>query len=154
MARVSNFVQVRADGKQVPAGMTVAEMLAQGWAPSKVVALRWEDDGAPVEAAAPHGIHGIVVPGAAFVASILDEDGSGTNSQLQVLSPDGAVQGRLPNRLTVSGSEVVGHYSWFEPAMEPGTDRFGVVFQAQDGASYRCDVDASEPRLLRAVPVR
>lgn len=154
MARVSNFVQVRADGKHIPAGMAVAEMLALGWSPSKVIALRWADDGTPIEAAAPQGIHGIVVPGAAFVAAIFDEDASGTNSQLQVLLPDGTVLGRLPNRLTVSGSEVVGHYAWFEPAMEPGTDRFGVVFQAQEGGSYRCDVDASGPQLLGMVPVR
>ena len=138
----------------MPAGMTVTEMVALGWSPSKVVALRWEADGAPVEAAVPHGIHGMVVPGAAFVAAILDEDGTGTDNQLRVLSPDGAVRGTLPNRLTVSGTDVVGHYAWFEPAMEPGTDRFGVVFQAQDGGSYRCDVDANGPRLLGVVPIR
>lgn len=153
MANVSGFVQVRADGKQVPAGMTVQEMLALGWSSSKVVALRWHHDVAPVEVARPQGIHGIVVPGADFVAAICDEEGFDAGGQLQVLSSDGAVRGRLPNRLTVSGFEVRGQYVWFEPAMRPESGRFGVIFQSHDGVSFRCDVDASTPKLLHVVRV-
>jgi hypothetical protein len=148
MAQISNFIQVRADGKVVPAGMTVKEMLAKGWLPAKVVALRWSCREAPIQFMAPHGAHGILVPGGDFVAAIVDEDENGINSLLTILSADGFIYGQLQNRLVVSGSNVDGHFVWFEPAMAPGQDRFGAVFQTDIAGLYRCDIDARELSIL------
>lgn len=154
MAQVSDFVQVRADGNVVPASMTVKEMLALGWGPCKVIALRWIHDGKAVEVAAPHGVHGIVVPGGNFVAAILNEDESGAISLLTVLWPDGSVHGKLENRLRHAGLEVDGRYGWFESAMTLSTDTFGAVFQAADEGTFRCDIDARALRLSGAARIR
>jgi hypothetical protein len=154
MQRVADFEQVRADGNVIPAAMTVREMLARGWGPAKVIALRWTHDGNPVEYAAPNGAHGIVVPGANFVAAILDNDLSGANTRLAILSPNGAMHGTLENSLPLTGIEAEGRYGWFEPAMTPGADTFGVVFQAGAAGEFRCDVDARDLRVLTVAQVR
>jgi hypothetical protein len=154
MMQVSKFEQVRADGNVIPAEMTVTEMLARGWGPSKVVALRWLHDGKAVECAAPNGVHGIAVPGGNFVAAIVDEDTSGADTQLVVLSPDGSKRGALDNSLRVAGGGVDGRYAWFEPAMSPGTNKFGAVFQAGSAGEFRCDIDAGDMRVLSVTRIR
>lgn len=154
MAQVSNFEQIRADGNVVPAAMTVTEMLARGWGPSKAIALRWFRNGDAVEYAAPNGIHGIAVPGGDFVAAILEEDSSGTNSWLTILSPDGSIRGKLENNLKHAGVDTDGRFVWFEPAMEPGVNKFGVVFQTAAQGEFRCDIDARELRVLTVARIR
>lgn len=153
MAQVSNFVQVRADGKCVPSSMTVKEMLDLGWTPSKVIALRWVCGGMEVEVAAPHGIHGIVVEGANFVAAIRDEPETNAECQLIIFLPDGNLHAELENRLSVSGREYNGNFSWFEQAMTSHIDIFGVVFQSDNQEEFRCDVDARGPRVLNVFRV-
>jgi hypothetical protein len=156
MMQVSNFEQVRADGNVIPAEMTVREMLALGWGPAKVVALRWSHDGKAVECAAPNGVHGIAVPGGNFVAGIVDEDASGAKTQLVVFSPDGSKRGALDNRLRVlgTGAEVNGRFGWFEPAMSPEADKFGAIFQAGAEGDFRCDIDAGDLRILAVTRIR
>jgi hypothetical protein len=149
MESITNFVKVRADGKLVPGGMKVAEMLALGWGPCEVIGLRWTHANANVEFAAPYGTHGIVVPGAQFVATVHDEDSTGTRSHLLILSAHGAVHSKLHNRITASGVNASGKYAWFETPAQPGPHVFAIVFQADDGSSFVCDIDASGPRLLR-----
>lgn len=152
MEQISNFVGMRADGKEVPSGMTATEMLALGWSPSKVLAVRWLHAGVPVEFAHADGVHAMVVSGGNFVAAIVSDD---MNSRLIVLSADGSVHGELSNRLTVSGQVIEGYYGWFEPAMSPGKDKFGSIFQTEAGSSgIRCDIDASAPEVVAATPVR
>lgn len=154
MKKISEFVQVRADGQLVPANMAVNEMLSLGWMPSKVIGLRWKHDDAVVEFASQQGVHGVVVPGENFVAAILEGSESGTASRLVVLSADGSMHGSLESQLPVSEAGLEGHYSWFEPAMEPETDKFGVVFQEKGGGSFRCDIDARKPGLSKIIPIR
>lgn len=154
MQQVSNFEQVRADGNVIPAAMTVSEMLARGWGPAKVVALRWSHAGKAVEYAAPCGAHGIAVPGGNFVAAIVDADASGTNTQLVVFSPDGSKRGVMGNRLRIAGVDTGGRYGWFEPAMGAGTDKFGVVFQASSEGEFRCDIDARDLQVLAVARIR
>lgn len=144
MPQVLNFEQLRADGNVIPAAMTVTEMLALGWGPSKVVALRWSHEGRAVEYAAPNGAYGIAVPGGQFVAAILDEDPSGTASRLVIFSADGTECGALENSLSLNGIRTAGRYVWFEAAMTPGADTFGVVFQTATEGEFRCDVEARD----------
>jgi hypothetical protein len=134
--------------------MTVKEMLDLGWTPSKVIALRWVCDGAEVEVAAPHGIHGIVVEGANFVAAIRDEPETNAECRLVIFLPDGNMHAVLENRLSVSGREYNGNFSWFEQAMTPPIDTFGAIFQSDRQEELRCDVDASGARVLNVTRVR
>ena len=154
MKKISNFVQVRADGKLVPASMTVNEMLSLGWTPSKVTGLRWRNDSTVVGFEWPQGVHAVVVPGENFVAAILDGNESDADSRLVVLSTDGSVHGNVESCLSASGVDLEGHYSWFEPAMEPEIDKFGAVFQDKGGSLFRCDIDARQAMLLKILPIR
>jgi hypothetical protein len=146
---ISNFLQVRSDGKLVPAGMKVEEMLARGWVPSRVIALKWTYQGRPVEFSAPDGVHGILVQGGNFVAAIVDDDDTGQNSHLLVLSASGSVHGRLTNEVSVAGQTVQGRFCWFEPPMAPGADTLGAIFQGGAERTYRCDVDARRIEITR-----
>ena len=154
MTQISNFVQVRTDGKHVPAGMTTAEMLALGWTPSKVLALQWNAEGRAINAAGPYGIHGIVVAGGNFVAAIVDAEASATNTQLEIRSPDGSVHACLENSVAALGREFKGCFQWFEPAVHPGIDKFDAVFQTEAEGAFRCEIDALEARVLSVVRTR
>lgn len=154
MEKVSYFVQVRSDGNLVPDKMNVTEMLSRGWGPSKVIALKWEHNGQAIEYNTINSIHGIVVPGSNYVAAIVQSDVSGTRSQLIILSPDGALHGDFQNSLKNVGEDIDGCFSWFEPAIKPSADRFGIIFQAVNGNEFRCDINAQDLRVITAVRVR
>lgn len=154
MNQIVDFVQVRADGRPVPSTMTVRDMLALGWEPSKVVALRWNHDNREVEFEGADGVHGIVVPGANFVAALVGGDEATASGRLIIISPDGSIHGEIGSPTSISGRDVRGAFGWFEPAMTPRTNTFGTVFQTDEQAAFRCDIDANEPALIRAIKVQ
>ncbi|WP_139206013.1 hypothetical protein [Luteibacter sp. 329MFSha] len=144
--KISNFVEIRADGNVVPSTMTVEEMLGLGWSPSKVIALEWTYNGAAVNVAAPLGVLGVVVQGGNFVATI-PSDGMGRR-QIVIVSPDGDVYGRIEPTIWIKSVEVHGAFGWFEPARNPGEDLFGVVFQSTSGQEFLCGVSALSLRIV------
>lgn len=154
MNQIADFVQVRADGKLVPSTLTIKEMLARGWQPSKVVALKWNGGGREVEVQAPSGIHGIVVPGANFVAALYGGDEINPRGRLIILSSDGSMHGEIDNFVSISGKGFCGTFGWFEPAMAPHVDMFGVVFQTDEQVALRCDVDASTSSFVKVIKVQ
>lgn len=152
--KISNFVQSRADGKLIPAGMTVKSMLELGWGSSKVVALRWMCGPRQVEFAPGPAVHATVVPGEDFIATLVYAGGDGDVPHLTILNPDGSVHGTLANSLKVAETAVAGGFCWFEPAMTPAANVFGAVFQTSSGDDLRCDIDASSLQVLRVVRTR
>lgn len=154
MNQIVDFVQVRADGKLVPSTLTVRDMLALGWEPSKMVALRWNHGNREVEIEASDGVHGIVVPGANFVAALVGGDETNASGRLVIISPDGSTHGEIGSPASISGRDVRGAFGWFEPAMTPRMNTFGAVFQTDEQAAFRCDIDATEPALISAIKVQ
>lgn len=154
MVQITDFAQIRSDGNRVPSGMTVDEMLSLGWGPSRIFAFTWKANGRDMRREGPYGLHGIVVPGANFIAAIVDQDESGMTRQLEILAPDRSIVGSLENRLVTSGREYTGCFQWFEPAMHSHIDRFGAVFQSNEGGSFRCDIDAAGPGISAVIPIR
>ncbi|MCA3696515.1 hypothetical protein [Aquidulcibacter sp.] len=153
MNHIVNFVQVSADGKLIPASMTVRDMLALGWEPSKVVALRWTHDGQQVDVEIPRGIHGVVVPGENFVAALCGADELNLDGEVTIFAPDGSMHGKIGGPIAVSGHIFHGTFGWFEPAMDPKANTFGAVFQTDQQTTVRCDIDASALALTNAIEV-
>lgn len=151
---ISNFVQVRVDGKLIPQGMTVKIMLELGWQPAKVVALRWDWGSQQIEFAPPRPLHATVVRGQTFVAAIMEGELASQAGRLVVVNPDGSIHGSLDNRLDVAGQTSAGQFGWFEPAMTAGANIFGAVFQTSAGDDLRCDIDANEVKVLRTALIR
>lgn len=143
MTQISNFSEVRADGRTIPSTMTVNDMLAAGWESSKVIMLKWTQEEEPVEIYGKYGVHGIVVPGGNFVAAIYEEGETDKFTKLAILLPDGSIHGELKNSITISTRKIYGCYKWFEPATNPRTNTFGVVFQTENDGDFICDVDAN-----------
>jgi hypothetical protein len=154
MMHISNFVEQRADGKSIPTGMDAQGMLDLGWAPSKVIALRWTLGARQIEFPAPHGVLGAVVPGRQFIVVMVRNDDSDQVRRLTVLNADGSVHGRLDNQLHVGDATVDGRFGWFEPAMTPAPNTFGAVFQTNAGDDLRCDIDAAALSVLRIARTR
>lgn len=154
MNNIVNFVQVRADGKLIPASMAVREMLALGWEPSKVVALRWTHDGQQIDVKSPSGIHGVVVPGENFVAALCGQDELNLDGEVTIFAPDGSMHGKIGLPIAVSGHIFRGTFSWFEPAMAPRVNAFGAVFQTDQQTTLRCDIDASALALTNVIEVQ
>jgi hypothetical protein len=50
---ISNFQKIRRDGKLIPEGMTGEQMTLSGWEPDKVLWLRWDWHGHPIQLAKP-----------------------------------------------------------------------------------------------------
>lgn len=154
MLKIANFEQLRADGNVIPVGMTVREMLARGWGPSKVIELRWSYEDRMIEYAAPKGVLAIPVRGGNFVAAIVDQDSSGVNTRLVVFLPDGSRHGVLENRVRTTVGDLNGMYGWFEDPLNAGDDKFGVVFQTEMAGDFRCDIDARDLRVLAVERLR
>jgi len=154
MSQITEFMRVRADGNLVPSEMPVEAMLARGWGPCSVIALKWTFDGKEVEVNAPKGIHAIVVPGGNYVAALHNDDKSNPTNNLLVLGKDGSVHGKVESGIWESGQYYSGTFDWFEPAIIPAADTFGVVLQTNDQRAFRCDVDACTASLIRAAAVR
>lgn len=153
MTQITDFVQLRGDGKVVPSSMSVQEMLAQGWGPATVVGLRWMNGAKLVEIRSESGVHGIAVPGGDFVAAIF------AGEQLKILNNDGAIVGQIPNLLRLPGGIEVGAFGWFEPAMTPADssvvcrNRFGAAFLSALG-TFRCDIDAQSMAVVAISQMR
>jgi hypothetical protein len=107
---ISNFVQVRADGKLIPPTLAVREMLALGWEPSKVVALRWTHNGQQIKVELSGGIHGVVVPGENFVAALCGENELSLDGEVTIFAPDGSIHGKIGGPIAVSGHDVRGTF--------------------------------------------
>lgn len=154
MSQVSDFAQVRADGKTIPSSMSVKDMLALGWEPAKVTELKWHYNGDEIEISTPNGIHGIVVNGGNYIAALYGGEDVNLSNRLIILSPDGSIHGTIENCINDSGHSYRGAYRWFEEAMILSTDTFGVIFQTDEQTAFRCDVDARAASLISAVKVR
>ena len=147
MPQISNFEEVRRDGKVIRASMPVNDMISLGWEPCKIVSIRWTCEGGKVEYSAPDGILATVVPGANFVAAIITDNPS-ANSRLIILRPDGSIYGTVANAVNIAGHHARGVFRWFEDARQKGVDKFGVIFQTEFLSDFWCDVDARALRLV------
>jgi hypothetical protein len=158
---ISNFHKIRRDGKVIPEGMTGVEMIAAGWEPDKVLRLRWDYDGHPIELASPYGLLSRVVPRHEYLAVLEDTDATGDHATLRVYLPDGTIRESLPNipewaetAQSVARKEE-GEYVWFQMPKSPLPTAFAVVFRVyRNGATYRVDIDAASGAVLGIEEVR
>ena len=129
--------------------MTGEQMLDAGWEPDKVIALRWDWAGRPVELRSNFGLLSQIVPSRDYVAVLEETDGSGDHSLLTVYQGDGSSRGSFRNIVEVAGKPEVGEFLWFEPASSSSPTAFGVVFNvARTGATYQVDIDAQSGAVL------
>jgi hypothetical protein len=152
---ISNFHEIRKDGKVIPEGMTGVQMITAGWEPNKVLYLRWESCGLPVELASPYGFIRHIVPSREYLVVLEDTDEFGDNTRLLVYLPDGTLWRNLPNIVDFSvmarhlWQEEPGHYVWFESTKSPLPTAFGAVFKAyRNNATYRADINAATGAVL------
>lgn len=153
MNQITNFAQLRADGRVIPAAMTTSEMLALGWKPSKVIALSWVYCNRQIKVEEHDGIHGILVPGGNYIAALLNTKKSDRKEDVVVFSPSGSIHGIIGSPIYFSNSDFYGAFSWFEPAMEARVDTFGAVFQTDRQTTFRCDIDARVPVVTKALQI-
>ena len=148
MSGVCDFEEVRADGNIIPATMTLEELLASGWGPCKVVALRWSHDGSRIEFHVRGSVLAAVVRGENFVAAMVSDDLSDETERLVILSPDGSEHGAVENRVHFMDRDREGHWSWFEPPSSPSANVFGAVLQTLFDGDFLCDIDASTAQVV------
>jgi hypothetical protein len=152
---ISNFQKIRRDGKIIPEGMTGEQMLAAGWQPEKVLWLRWDWFGHPIELASPYGFLSRIVPSREYLAVLEDTDATGQHAILSVYLSNGTFRGTFPNLLELPGNAQIaphkeaGEYVWFQIPRSPLPTAFAAVFKVfRNGATYRVDIDAATGSLL------
>lgn len=152
---ISNFKEVRRDGKAIPESMTVDQMAALGWSPERVNAVAWDDDGEAVALHAQHGLLSKLLPDREGVAYLENEDENGLRSTLSVLNADGSVRFVVPNAQVINGSKEAGTYCWYEPARSVPATHFGVVFRLdRNQALFQIDIDAHSGATAGVYPLR
>jgi hypothetical protein len=152
---ISNFHEIRRDGKVIPEGMTGVQMLAAGWEPDKVLWLRWDYYGQPIELASPYGFLSRVVPSHEYLAVLEDTDETGDHARLSVYLSNGTFRGTFPNILDLPGNSQIGphreagEYAWFQKPKSPLPTAFAAVFKVyRTGGTYRVDIDAASGSVL------
>jgi hypothetical protein len=157
---IANFHKIRRDGKVIPEGMTGVEMIAAGWEPDKVLRLRWDCDGHPIEVTSPYGLLSRVVRSHEYVAVLEDTDATGDHATLRVHLPDGTIRESYPNILEFPATakfgarKETGEYVWFQTPKLLLPTAFAVVFRVyRNGATYRVDIDAATGAVLETEEV-
>jgi hypothetical protein len=152
---ISNFQKIRRDGKVIPEGMTGVQMIVAGWEPDKVLRLRWDWDGHPIELTSPYGLLSRVVPSHEYLAVLEDTDATGYHARLSVYLPDGTIKESYPKLLDFPATakslahKEPGEYVWFQTPKSPLPTAFAVVFKVyRNGATYRVDIDAATGAVL------
>jgi hypothetical protein len=148
MSGVCDFEEVRADGKIIPATMTLEQLLASGWGPCKVVALRWSHDGSRIEFHVRGSVLAAVVPGENFVAALLSDQTTGPPDRLVVLSPDGTEYRSVAHCIRFMGAERDGRWVGLELPANARSNVFGAIFQSPCDGDFLCDIDASTAQVV------
>ena len=148
MHQITEFEEVRADGRAIPAAMTLEELLAKNWPRLKVVALRWCSNGTQVGYSAPGSVAGIVVPGNGFVAAMTFDGPSVENTRLLILLSNGTEHATIEPHARHMGADRRGYWNWFEPAINPRADVFGAVLTTLFDGDFLCDIDARTAQVL------
>jgi hypothetical protein len=152
---ISNFRELRRDGKVIPEGMTAVQMIAAGWEPDKVLRLQWDWNGHPIELVSPYGFLSRIVRSHEYLAVLEDTDATGDYARLSVYLPDGTIRESFPNILEFPGTAQSpartepGEYVWFETPKSTLSTTFGAVFKVyRNNATYRADIDAATGAVL------
>ena len=152
---ISNFHKIRRDGKVIPEGMTGEQMIAAGWEPEKVLWLRWDYYGNPIELASQYGFLSRIVASREYLVVLEDTDASGQHATLSVYLSNGTFRGSFPNILDVPGPlggpvhREAGEYAWFQTPRSPLPTAFAAAFKVyRNGATYRVELDAATGGVL------
>ncbi|WP_110951304.1 hypothetical protein [Pseudomonas bohemica] len=152
---ISDFEEVREDSKVIDESMTVDRIIAQGWAPCRVVDVRWRWQGQPLNIAHRLGLLAIVVPDRQHLAILWNTDESGVNATLYVISGDRQQQVKVSDQLLINGKVEPGVYSWFEYFPHDSPSIFTCMFTRQrDQAMFRVDIDAARGTVIAVLPSR
>jgi hypothetical protein len=152
---ISNFYEIRRDGKVIREGVTALEMITSGWEPDKVLSLRWDWDGHPIELVSRYGFLSRVVSSREYLAVLEDTDATGGHATLSVYLPNGTRREDFPNILEFPETakfpahKEAGEYVWFQTPKSQLPTAFAVVFRVYyNGATYRVDIDAASGAVL------
>jgi hypothetical protein len=152
---IVNFQEVRRDRKVILEGMTGVQMIASGWEPDKVLSLRWDYYGHPIELVSPYGFLSRVVPSRAYLAVLEDTDSTGDHATLSVYLPNGTRRKdflnilEFPEAAQSPAHKEAGEFVWFQTPKSPLPTAFAVVFKVyRNGATYQVDIDAATGTIL------
>lgn len=129
---ITNFREIRGDGKVIDRSVTIDKMIDLGWMPDKVVRLEWMYDGSSVVIENKFGILSKVLYGENKVVMLLNRDDVHDKKDLVIVDGLGGNERKIPNKLDILGREVVGKFVWFEDAALNLSGCFSVVFEDPD----------------------
>jgi hypothetical protein len=153
MSPITQFKEIRRDGKVIVESMTLEDVVALG-ATEKVVEAQWQSGGQTVSIKDSHGLLAKVVAGHAYVA-VNAHDAAGQHRVLSILNADGSVRWHVPNMQSVRGQAEVGEFRWFEAPRQAAAQLLGVVFHCTvDSAMFQLDIDADSGQVTGVFAMR
>ena len=146
---ITNFQQIRADGKLLPNDMNIEEMFARGWEPCKVTLIRWDNNGQSVEMKHEGGMLAEVLPSKELIVILIGEelnpksDDMSALNNVSVFNADGSLRHIISNTQEIRGKQEPGSFAWFEKFDSPSKDTIGLVFEPNiNRAQYLMVLDA------------
>ena len=157
MALVTNFEQVREDGKITHPNMTASQIAALSGTIVKVVRAQWVCDEKVVGIDNAKGLSAQATASENHVAILLAEDASWTKTRLQLLRANGALVSEVPDTIEINGTPRQGHWAWLKKPRLSGPDIIGAVFTSvvtykdgyHDSSENDVDLDAATGHILQ-----
>lgn len=146
---ITDFQQIRADGKLLPNDMNIEEMFARGWESCKVTLIRWNNNGQPVEMNHEGGMLAEILPSKELMVVLIGEelepksDDMSALNKVSVFNADGSLRYTISNTQEIRGKQELGSFCWFERMDSSDKNTIGVVFELDiNGAQYLMSLDA------------
>ncbi|OEF06388.1 hypothetical protein [Vibrio genomosp. F10] len=108
MNKVTDFIKIRADGKQVDDSMSLDELLAKGWKPSPVIEIQWMYLGKRYNLKNTDGMSAVLLNDGATIAVLHWDYPYNT---FDFLNPDGGQRFLISNEQSIDGELVIGGFS-------------------------------------------
>ena len=155
MSLIQQFQEIRRDGKVVDESMTGLDMIRAGWAPDKVLVLRWMYSDRLIELRSPFGLLSRIVATREYIVVLEDTDAGGQYTTLTTYLPDGTPHMTFQNIVPINNHPEAGIFASFRSPESTVPTAFSVLFDVyRNGGRFQVEIDAVTGNVLGAHEVR
>jgi len=151
MSVIQLFQEIRRDGKIIDESMTAEHMIRTGWAPDKVLVLRWMCSGRLIELRSQFGFLSRIVATREYVVVLEDTDAGGQYTVLTTYQPDGTPHMTFQNIMPINNQPEAGIFASFRSPESSVPTAFSVLFDVyRNGGRFQMEIDAVTGDVLGA----
>ena len=124
---ITDFKEIREDGRVIPESMTREELASQEWPISRIREVRWRDAGKEVQLTNSGGILARILPNRSGVIALFFPEVGGNADRALIYDADGRLRHDLA-KPSIDGVRLSGGFAWLESSEAVPTENVGIVF--------------------------